>query len=422
MKSMIVSVLYVAWRLGQNPGAKFICISYGDDLAHDLSAMARRLMTSVIYSRIFPQTVLDKKSVDHLTTTRGGARYATAVGSDITGFGADEIIIDDPMQPDDAGSPLVKERVFSWVQSSVLTRFNDPRKGALILVMHRLAPDDLSATLEATGCDLVLKLPLVAEQYESFGTEGGDRLLMERQPGQVLNPERLNAKELARLKDGLAPHVFEAQYQQRPTVGGSGMLSVSSFRRYCRHKPPPFAFKIHSWDVGATITGNASVCTKWGVLSEPGQPERFFLTDVIKLQAQLPNVRAAIKAQDKADRPALIILDDRGVGLGLLQELREEGLLHVNGLTKSSEPLVMGEAIARARPNLSKIELFGRAALAIANGLVFIPEEAPWLESFLFEVAAFPNIADKDQVDSMSQLLAYGKRALYLARSELRSR
>jgi hypothetical protein len=112
MKSMIVSVLYVAWRLGRNPGAKFICISYGDDLAHDLSAMARRLMTSVNYARIFPHTVLDKKSVDHLTTTRGGARYATAVGSDITGFGADEIIIDDPMQPDDAGSPLVKERVF----------------------------------------------------------------------------------------------------------------------------------------------------------------------------------------------------------------------------------------------------------------------------------------------------------------------
>jgi predicted phage terminase large subunit-like protein len=78
--------------------------------------------------------------------------------------------------------------------------------------------------------------------------------------------------------------------------------------------------------------------------------------------------------------------------------------------------------MTRVRPNLSKIELFGRAALAVADGLVFIPEEAPWLEAFLFEVAAFPNIADKDQADSMSQLLAYRERALYMARSELRRR
>jgi phage terminase large subunit-like protein len=58
----------------------------------------------------------------------------------------------------------------------------------------------------------------------------------------------------------------------------------------------------------------------------------------------------------------------------------------------------------------------------VADGRVFIPEEASWLESFLFEVAAFPNIADKDQADSMSQLLAYHKRAVYMAGSELRRR
>ena len=51
------------------------------------------------------------------------------------------------MQPDEAASERVKEHVRSWVSNSVMTRFNDPTKGALILVMHRLAPDDLSATL-----------------------------------------------------------------------------------------------------------------------------------------------------------------------------------------------------------------------------------------------------------------------------------
>ena len=33
MKSMLISIMYVAWRLlGVDPTVKFVCISYGDDL------------------------------------------------------------------------------------------------------------------------------------------------------------------------------------------------------------------------------------------------------------------------------------------------------------------------------------------------------------------------------------------------------
>ena len=60
-------------------------------------------------------------------------------------------------------------------------------------------------------------------------------------------------------------HVFAAQYQQQPTVGGSGMLSVDKWRRYDPADKPQFELLIHSWDIGATISGNASVCTAWGL-------------------------------------------------------------------------------------------------------------------------------------------------------------
>jgi hypothetical protein len=83
--------------------------SLGDDLAHDLSAQTRKIMRSPLYKKIFPGTVLDKNAMDYIRTTMGGYRYATAVGSDITGFGADEIIIDDPVQPEDALSERVKQ-------------------------------------------------------------------------------------------------------------------------------------------------------------------------------------------------------------------------------------------------------------------------------------------------------------------------
>ena len=68
MKSALASILYPAWRLGCDPTVKFICISYGDDLAHDLSAQTRKIMRSPLY-KDFPGTVLDKNAMDYIRTT-----------------------------------------------------------------------------------------------------------------------------------------------------------------------------------------------------------------------------------------------------------------------------------------------------------------------------------------------------------------
>jgi predicted phage terminase large subunit-like protein len=412
MKSMMVSVFYVAWRLGRDPTAKFITISYGDDLAHDLSALTRTLMMSKKYRAIFPGTILDKKAVDYVRTTKGGYRYATSIGSDITGFGADEIIVDDPMQPDDAASEHVKERIRRWFDSSVERRFNNSAHEVLILVMHRLAPDDLSATL-SEHADIVLKLPLVAEKVEKY--KALEKLIFYRKPGDVLNPARMTAEKAAKLKARTPPYVWNSQYQQRPTAGGSGRLSIDRFQRYDLNKPPPFELTIHSWDIGATINGNASVCTKWGLYRNNQGRDFLYLLQIIRLKAELPEVRAAIKAEDRRDRPALIVLDERGVGLGVYQELRKEGYRNIKGSSETSERIELGTS-AESRPSKTKIERFGKAILRIDDGSVFIPHEAPGLEAFLYETSAFPNIADKDQVDSMTQLIGNWDNGLRFAR------
>ncbi len=417
MKSMMVSIFYVAWRLGRDPTTRFITISYGDDLSHDLSAMTRTLMRSEIYQRIFPDTALDKQAVDYVRTTKGGYRYATSVGSDITGFGADVIIVDDPMQPDDAASEHVKERLRSWLFSSALTRFNDPTTGAFILVMHRLAPDDLSATLEPNA-DFVLKLPLVAEKEERNTFR--DQLIFYRRPGDVLNPERMTVEAAAKLQASLPPHVWNGQYQQRPTAGGSGMLSVERVQRFDLAKPPRFELTIHSWDIGATIGGNASVCTKWGLASNRDKRDALYLTQVIRVRLELPEVLAAIKAEIQRDRPALVVVDERGVGMGVVQHLERSGYRNITFSSRTSQHIKLGSSTTM-RPSDSKIERFGRGILRIDDGQVLIPMTAPWLETFLYEIAAFPNISDDDQVDSMSQLIANFDNAVANARRNKRN-
>ena len=85
MKSLIVTVLFTAWLLGVDPSKRILCISYGVDLTRQLSRLTRRVMTSPLYRRIFPKTILAKQAEDLLTTTKGGQRLATAVDGAVAG-------------------------------------------------------------------------------------------------------------------------------------------------------------------------------------------------------------------------------------------------------------------------------------------------------------------------------------------------
>jgi phage terminase large subunit-like protein len=405
MKSMLISIMYVAWRLGVDPTLKFVCISYGDDLAHKHSASTRTLMQSPEYRAIFPGTVLDKKAENWLTTTKGGYRYATAVGSDITGFRPTEIIVDDPIEPEKGSSELAKGKIRSWISSSVLTRFEDNAKNVFILVMHRVAPDDLAGTLQEQGGYRIVSLPLVAEKEEVFESQGDT--IMTRQPGDLLHPGRMTEEQLERLKREISPHAFASQYQQRPVLGGSGMCSINRLARY--DKPPKFELTMHSWDIGATLEGNPSVCTKWGVTADPAGRDNIYLTDVVRLKLEMPDVRAAMKAHDKLDKPDLIVLDHRGVGIGVEQELRKAGYRHLYAASKDGTS------------NESKIDRFGRALIPMYDGVVKYPVSAPFLDDVLYALATFPELKEFDLIDSITQLVAFMPTTLKFARQKHRS-
>ena len=317
-----------------------------------------------LYKKIFPGTVLDNNAMDYIRTTMGGYRYATAVGSDITGFGADEIIIDDPVQPEDALSERVKQQLRDWVNSSVYTRFNDPSKGALVLVMHRLAPDDLSGTIEPYA-DFVLKLPLIAEETEKNYTYW-DKTIMWREPGEPLNPSRLGVAEIEALKARIAPHVFASQYQQRPAPSGTGYCSIERLARYA--EAPPFELIVHSWDIASTKGGGDwTVCAKFGLAKDSNGRDILYLTGIVRMQLELPDVREAIIAHDAHDQPAIIVMDGNGIGRGLYQDLWARGWRH----------LLPGESMASSASDNLKIRRFSEGLFSLYDGLVRLPNAMP---------------------------------------------
>jgi len=403
MKSLLISVLYTAWRLGKDPSLRMLCISYGDDLAHQLSRLTRRVLQSRLYRKIFPGTVLAKQAEDLLTTTKGGQRLATSVGGPAAGFRADLAIIDDPMQPDAAGSELKKQGLRDWYAGVVEQRMVPD--GAIIVVMHRLAPDDFTATLLEGGGWFHIALPLIAVEALDY-VDSRDRCFWSRKPGDLLSPGWTTPEAVATLRRTIVKEIFETQYQQNPQFGGTGVCSIDRLVRYSE-LASRYELTIHCWDLAATKSGGDwTVCAKFGLTKDAGGRDVLDLIGVIRTRIELPDVRELIRQQDRQDKPALLIVDGVGIGLGVYQDLRRD-LGHI--LPGSS---MENQNIA----NLKSIR-FHNAMLVMYDGIVRLPEKMPGIEILLGEFAAFPEGRHDDQVDAVGNVAANHQKAIRTARS-----
>ena len=163
LKSMTVSVAFPAYLLGHAPTCRVITASYGEDLSGKHARDCRTVMQSPWYRRVFSGTrIARNRAAEHdFQTTRHGGRLSTTVGGAMTGRGGDILIIDDPIKAGDALSDTRRKAVNDWFSNTALTRLNDKRTGAVIVVMQRLHDDDLAAHLLAQGGWDHLDLPAI---------------------------------------------------------------------------------------------------------------------------------------------------------------------------------------------------------------------------------------------------------------------
>lgn len=143
LKSLMASVAFPAFLLGHDPSLSIICASYGQELAEAHARDCRAVMMTAWYQDIFPRTRLARQATHDLGTTARGSRLATSVGGPLTGRGADVIIIDDPLKPDEALSETRRTAVNDWFDNTLLSRLNSQNTGVIIIVMQRLHTDDL---------------------------------------------------------------------------------------------------------------------------------------------------------------------------------------------------------------------------------------------------------------------------------------
>lgn len=167
LKSLCASVAFPAWLLGHDSSAQIICASYGQELANKLSSDCRNLLASSFYQDLFSTRLsTQRQALQEFTTTRNGFRMATSVGGVLTGRGANFIIVDDALKPDEALSDTQRKACNDWFDHTLYSRLNSKKDGIIILIMQHLHEGDLVGHVMDIEPWKVIRFPAIAEENE----------------------------------------------------------------------------------------------------------------------------------------------------------------------------------------------------------------------------------------------------------------
>lgn len=389
-KSYQASITFPAFLLGMDPSLKIVAASYGQDLAEDFAARSRQIMQSDEYRAVFPDTHLSSKTpaIAKLRTTKGGHRIATSVGGPMTGKGCDVLIVDDPMKAGDANSDLARDTVETWFKSTAITRFDDPATARVVVAMQRLHQDDLIGRLKVDPDWFVLELPAIMPAPMTLDLGLGE--LVELKTGEILFPEKFDLDLLDKIRGELGEAGFAAQFLQRPTPAGGHLFDLGKAQRFelpAKSNLKPFEAVLISVDCGVAAGQHSdyTAITSWGVSGR-----QLYLLSATrgrwKLTKTLDVMEDLIKRMAHPNRHVLI--EAGGSGTPLYHMLEERGHEHV----------------WIWHPKNNKEARADFANLRIEQGVVLLPEDAPWLDEFEMELSTFPHGKNDDYVDSFTQV------------------
>lgn len=373
-KSLHCSQAFPAFYLGRHPDHQAILASYTAERAEANSRVARRFMQdprSPFSTRVSP----DSSAVGHWETTAGGVLVAAGVGGGLTGFGANLLVIDDPVKDRaEADSALVRQRQWEWFTEVAMTRLMSD--GVVLLVMTCWHEDDLHGRIRnspAADDWVVLRMPALAEADDPLGRAEGEALWEEGYPAEALPSVE---------RGEISSRAFAAIYQQRPTPETGCLIKRDWLEGRYTTLPKHIIRVIQTVD-SAFKTG---VANDYSVIATWATDGRFFyLVDIWRQRVEYPDLKRAVLDQAAKHQPRAIYVEDAGPGQSLIQELiRETGL-----------------PILARKPKGTKASRVAGISGLLEAGKVLLPEGASFLEAWIEEHVGFQSGATHDdQVDT----------------------
>lgn len=386
-KSMSVTETLPSWFIGTQPEKRCIIACYNETFARNFGrrnkAKIKEFGKELFDIEVNPNV---RSDVEFELKNGIGSINSKGLLSGITGKAADLIIIDDPIKNrEEADSKTMRDKVWGEYLNSIDSRLSS--NGKIILILTRWHEDDLAGRImdtEIRDYELI-SFPCEAEENDILGRKKGDPLF----PDPPVNKDKawlIQKKKQTETREGA--RTWMALYQCRPAAIEGNLLKRQWWRFY--EMTPSMHTKILSVDASFEDKDDSDfVCIQvWGK-----RGANCYLLENIKAKMDFPATIQTIRDVCKRNKDIGIkLIEKKASGAAIIQMLRLEmpGIKEVN-------------------PQESKVSRANAVSFMLETGNVWLPKYAAWVEDLLNECSAFPNGSHDDQVDAMTQALAYLK-------------
>ncbi len=412
LKSDLASILWPAWDWTQRPWTRWVFSSYAQGLSTEFSVKRRRIIKDEWYQKDWGSIVRlheDRDLKTDFENEQMGHMMTTSTDGTITGKGGDIIVIDDPQNPKMAESEAERKAANDHYSKTLVTRLNDKKKGAIVLLQQRLHKDDTTGLVLQEGTWQHLDVQAQAEKRRVYiFPVTKEKKVVEKD--DFLQEEREGAAEFKAMQRSMGTRAHSAQYQQRP-ASETGNIWQRRWWKFYKVLPGGFDVQIQSWDATFKETpgGSYVVGQCWGLRGS----QKYLLAQT-RARMDYPSTKRAIQSMTALWPRALAkLVEDKANGSALISDLCATipGMIPV-------QPV--GDKVVRANA----------VAPTIEAGDVWLPDpsicekdetDRPWIETYIEECAAFPEASTDDQVDATSQaLVRLNELALTLSPEALR--
>lgn len=380
-KSELITHYFPSWYLMNFPDKEIRIISANDTLAQNFGKKVRDTIRNV--GTHFGVTLDPASSAVNRfhIHKRKGAFSSVGIGGQITGFGADLLIIDDPIRnAEDAESLTFRDNIHEFYKSTAYTRLEPG--GAIVIVMTRWHYDDLCGRILANTSEKweILNLP---------GICNSDDDPLGRNIGEALWPEKFDIKRLNEIKNELGSYWFSAMYQGIPIANEDQIIKPEYWKKYNYDIINP-DFVFVSWDtaIKPEEKNDFTVASLWKVKNG-----NLYFDDLFRKKLDFPSTLAlfeTIRAKHKDIE--LDIIEDKASGSQLIQTIKA----FTNHSIKAIDPKTNKETRAHLATPLFEA------------GKVHI-RDTHWTDIVISECAEFPVGRYDDIVDSVTQAVNYAR-------------
>lgn len=225
-KTEMATINMIGRGLALNNRARFLHLSYSHNLALLNSSTARAIVKTQEYQAMWPMELRDDADSKAMWwTEHGGGVYAASSRGQVTGFRAGHmqpgwqgaLLIDDPVKPGDAYSPVMRDGVNAGFNETIKSRLA-LETTPLIVIMQRIHYNDLSGYLLRGGSGEKwhhLCLPVIINNKDAYPEENTHGIQIDHGlPDGWLWPVKHNEEH----RTALFSHrrTAEAQYMQSP--------------------------------------------------------------------------------------------------------------------------------------------------------------------------------------------------------------